>query len=58
MEKIIINFIESPEKPKITYYYKNCFFEIFKEFQVKTFFFFESKNNEFLSDLNKIYNEF
>lgn len=56
MQKIIINFIETPKKWTITYYYKDCYFDIFQNFWVKIycFFFWES---EFLSQLNTNYNQ-
>lgn len=56
-QKIIINFIDTPKKSTITYYYKDCYFDIFKNFWLKIYCFFQW-NSSFLNDLNKNYNEF
>lgn len=57
-EKIIVNFIWKPKKTEITYYYKDCFFDIFKNFWVKTYFLFQGENTDFLLELNEKYNIF
>ncbi len=57
-EKIIIDFIEIPKKDSITYYYKDCFFDIFKTYWVKTFILYKWEKSEFEDSLNNKYNEF
>jgi len=53
-QKIIINFIELPKKWKISYYYKDAFYDLYKNFGIKVYCFITGKNID-LKELNNTF---
>lgn len=57
-EKIIINFILDSKRNEIADYYRNCFYDIFKIFQTKTYFIQKTNDIDRINKLNLNYNKF